>query len=55
MNFNNLFRDHDQLGTLRGCYANTKQVKLGKRQRHHFADKGPYSESYGFSNCHVWM
>ena len=26
-----------------------------KKQRHHFADKGPYSESYGFSSSHVWM
>ena len=24
-----------------------------KKQRHHFADKGPYSQSYGFSNSHV--
>ena len=22
-------------------------------QRHHFADKGPYSQSYGFSSSHV--
>ena len=26
-----------------------------KKQRHHFADKGPYSQSHGFSNGHVWM
>ena len=26
-----------------------------KKQRHYFADKGPYSESYGFSSSHVWM
>ena len=26
-----------------------------KKQRHLFADKGPYSQSYGFSNSHVWM
>ena len=26
-----------------------------KRQRHHFADKGPYKQSYGFSSGHVWM
>ena len=26
-----------------------------KKQRHHFADKGPYSLSYGFSSSHVWM
>ena len=26
-----------------------------KEQRHHFANKGPYSQSYGFSSSHVWM
>ena len=26
-----------------------------KKQKHHFADKGPYSESYGFSSSRVWM
>ena len=26
-----------------------------KKQRHHFADKGLYSQSYGFSSNHVWM
>ena len=26
-----------------------------KRQRHHFADKRPYSQSYGFSSSHVRM
>ena len=26
-----------------------------KKQRHHFADKGPYSQSYGFSSSHVQM
>ena len=25
-----------------------------KKQRHHFADKGPYSPSYDFSSNHVW-
>ena len=24
-------------------------------QRHHFADKWPYSQSYGLSSSHVWM
>ena len=24
-----------------------------KKQRHHFASKGPYSQSYGFSSSHV--
>ena len=26
-----------------------------KKQRHYFANKGPYSQSYGFSNSCVWM
>ena len=26
-----------------------------KKQRHYFANKGPYSPSYGFSSSHVWM
>ena len=26
-----------------------------KKQKHHLADKGPYSQSYSFSTSHVWM
>ena len=26
-----------------------------KKQRHCFANKGPTSQSYGFSSSHVWM
>ena len=26
-----------------------------KKQRHHFVDKDPYSQSYGFSSSHVWI
>ena len=26
-----------------------------KKQRHYFANKGPSSQSYGFSSSHVWM
>ena len=26
-----------------------------KKQRHYFVDKGPFSQSYGFSSSHVWM
>ena len=25
------------------------------KQRHYFANKWPYSQSYGFSSSHVWM
>ena len=26
-----------------------------KKQRHYFANKGSYSQSYGFSSSHVWI
>ena len=26
-----------------------------KKQKHHFANKGLYSQSYGFSSSHIWM
>ena len=26
-----------------------------KKQKHYFAYKGPYSQSYGFSSSHAWM
>ena len=26
-----------------------------KKQRHYFANKDPYSQSYGFSSSHVWI
>ena len=26
-----------------------------QKQRHHFANKGPCSQSYGFSSSHVWI
>ena len=32
-----------------------KPQQLIKKQRHYFADKGPSSQSYGFSISHVWM
>ena len=31
-----------------------KPRQLIKKQRHYFADKGPSSQSYGFSSSHVW-
>ena len=32
-----------------------KPTQCIKKQRHHFADKGPSSQSYGFSDSHIWM
>ena len=37
---------------LLGTIAMTKHIK---NQRHYFVDKGPSSQSYGFSSSHVWM
>ena len=38
------------------CKKNYDQPRQHiKKQRHYFADKGPYSQSYGFSSSHVWM
>ena len=32
-----------------------KPIQYIKKQRQHLANKSPYSQSYGFSNSHVWM
>ena len=26
-----------------------------KKQRHYFVNRGPSSQGYGFSTCHVWI
>ena len=38
-----------------GREAMTNLDSILKKQRHYFADKGPSSQSYGFSSSHVWM
>ena len=38
---------------LKGLSSSSRQHI--KRQRHYFANKGPSSQSYGFSSSHVWM
>ena len=35
--------------------AKTNLGSILKKQRHYFADKGPYSQSCGFSSSNVWM
>ena len=40
---------------LLGGKDTTKPVQCIKKQRHHFAYKGSYSQSYGFSSSHVHM
>ena len=42
-----------------GSHEIKRRLLLGRKaitnQRHRFADKGPYSQIYGFSSGHVWM
>ena len=41
------------LAPWRKSYDQPRQCII--KQRHHFANKGPYCQSYGFSNSHVRM
>ena len=43
----------NRLAPLKKSYDKPRQCI--KKQRHHFALKGPSSQSYGFFNNHVWM
>ena len=44
------------LKTLALCKKSYDQLRQHiKKQRHYFVNKGPSSQSYGFSNSHVWM
>ena len=40
---------------LLGRKAMTNLDSVLKKQRHHLANKGVYSQSYGFSSSPVWM
>ena len=37
------------------CPPAHKKPSSIKKQKHHFAYKGPYSQSYGFPGSHAWM
>ena len=61
--------DHKEGWTLKNCTefagefftnwaireAHDKPRQNIKKQRHYFANKGPSSQSYGFSSSHVWI
>ena len=52
--------DGDCSHEIKGCLplgrkAMTNLDSIFKKQRHHFADKGLYSQSYDFSSGHVRM
>ena len=40
---------------LLGRQATTNLDSVIKRQRRYFSNKGPSSQSYGFSSSHLWM
>ena len=40
---------------LLGRKVMTNLDSILKKHRHYFANKGPSSQSYGFSGSHVWM
>ena len=40
---------------VRHDWSNLAWRQYIKKQRHYFANKGPYSQSYGFSSSHIWM
>ena len=40
---------------LLGRKVTTNLGSILKKERHYFTDKDPSSQSYGFSNSHVWM
>ena len=40
---------------LLGRKAMTNLDSIFKKQRHFFANKGPFSQGYGFPSSHVWM
>ena len=47
---------HEIKRRLTPCKESYDQLRQHiKKQRHHFANKGPSSQGYGFSSCHVWM
>ena len=50
-------RDHSFKNTLMNptTLINVTNLDNIKKQRHHFADKGPYSQSHGFFSSHVQM
>ena len=49
-------RSHEIKKTLAPWKKSYDQPKQHiKKQRHYFANKGPSSQSYGFSSGHVWV
>ena len=51
-------KSYDQLSSVqfsRSVVSDSLPRQCIKKQRHYFAEKGPSSQSYGFSSSHVWL
>ena len=48
-------RSHEIKGRLFLAWKVMTNLDSILKSRHHFANKGPSSQSYGFSSSHVWM
>ena len=44
---------NEMLAPWKKSYDKSKQHI--EKQRHYFANKGPSSQSYGFSSIHIWL
>ena len=51
--------DHDHSQEIKSClFLGRKAMKnldSVLKSRDHFANKGPYTQNYGFSSSHLWM
>ena len=47
--------DGDCSHEIKRCLLLRRKVMTNKNQRHYFADKGPSSQSHGFSSSRAWM
>ena len=45
--------DSDCSQEIKSCLLLGRKAMTNKKQRHHLADKGPSSQSYGFSSSHM--
>ena len=55
----NINEDSDYTCDIKRCLLWKKSYEKPrqhfKKHRHYFADKGPSSQSHGFSSDHIWM
>ena len=59
LGFNKITMDGDTSHEIKRCLLLGRKAKTNLdsilKSKYYFADKGPSSQSYGFSSSHVWM